>query len=149
MGARENPQQRECWLEIGKQGGKAFRLNSGKAWAGKGQRQPDGSVIIPYPQHITVGFGYVDNTAVSGPGDLFGWLPVVITPEMVGKTVAVALSAEAKRLVGGVVSKDQRDWIELVDGDGGIAGVVRTASDVRGLIHGWFTKMMKPTAPKL
>ena len=147
MGTRENPQQRECWLEFGKSGAKMFRLNTGKAWAGKGERMPDGSVRIAYPQHITVGFGYVDNTAVAGVSDLVGYTKVVVTPEMVGKTIPVFTCGEAKRIKGGVVSDDQKDWIDLVDRDGGIAGVVRTAADVRGLNHAWFTKMMKPTAP--
>lgn len=148
MGALENQQQRECWKEFGKAGSKMFRINTGKAWAGKGARQPDGSVVIPYPQHITVGLGYVDNSAVAGVSDLIGWTKVTITPEMVGKTVAVLTCGEAKRLKGGKVSGDQKDWIELVNNDGGIAGVMRTAVDVRALIDGWFTKMMKPTAPK-
>jgi len=140
MGARENPAQREAWLEFGRQGSKMFRLNSGTAWAGKGQRQPDGTVLIAYAQPVTLGFGYPNNKPVAGASDLIGWTPVVITPEMVGQTVAVFTAGEAKPATGGKASEDQEKFIAAVRRDGGIAGVVRGALDVLLLKNEWFAR---------
>src|SRR3546814_6656571 len=117
------------------QGCKVFRMNSGKAWAGKAARQDDGSVVIAFAQPVNLGFGYPDNKPVSGPGDLIGWTPKVITPEMVGQTVAVFTSFEAKPVKGGAVSGNQKTFGDQVRADGGIAGVVRTPTDVRGVLH--------------
>lgn len=133
-GARENSSQRECWLEFGKAGSKVFRLNTGKAWAGRGVRQDDGSVRIDYAQPVTLGFGLPNGAPVTGASDLIGWTSMVITPEMVGQKVAVFTAGEAKRAKGGVVSEDQRRFMNQLKADGGIAGVVRTAADVRLLI---------------
>lgn len=146
MGARENSAQRECWLEFGKQGSKVFRLNSGKAWAGKAERLPDGSVLIEYPQPVTLGFGLPNGASVSGASDLIGWTPVTITPDMVGLTMAVFTAGEAKPAKGrkGATSEDQDRFIAQVRADGGIAGVVRTPTDVRGLIHEWLNRHLRP-----
>ena len=140
MSKLEGSTQRDCWLEFGKQGSKVFRLNTGKAWAGKARRQPDGSVIIDYPQMVTLGFGLPNGDPVGGASDLIGWTSVTITPEMVGSKVAVFTAGEAKRLKGGVVSEDQERFITQLLADGGIAGVVRTPTDVRGIIHEWWKR---------
>jgi VRR-NUC domain. len=139
MGSRENAAQRECWLEFGKQGAKVFRLNTGRAWAGRAERMPDGSVRIEYPQLVNLGLGYPDNKPVVGASDLIGWTSVVITPEMVGQRVAVFTAGEAKAPKG-QPTEDQRRFIDQVRADGGIAGVVRTPTDVRGLLHEWKTR---------
>lgn len=144
MGARENSAQRECWLEFGKQGSKVFRLNTGKAWAGRAERQSDGSVLIEYPQPVNLGLGYPNNQPVVGAGDLIGWTSVVITREMVGRRVAVITVGEAKPRKGGVVTEGQTNFIEQVRADGGIAGVVRTATDVRGILHEWMNRRPRP-----
>lgn len=140
MGIRENPAQRECWLELGRAGGKVFRINSGRAWAGKGTRIRGGGVLVNPAQLVCLGFADVHNQPVSGVGDLAGWLPVEVTPEMVGHTIAVYLNPECKPPKGGRVSEEQRKHIGLVKRDGGIAGVVKCAADVREMIADWFSR---------
>lgn len=137
MGARENSAQRECWIEFGRNGSKVFRLNTGKAWAGRAERQPDGSVVIAYPQPVTLGFGLPNGDPVRGASDLVGWTSIVITPEMVGQRVAVFTAGEAKPRTGGTVSGDQHQFLDQLRADGGIAGVVRTPTDVRGVLREW------------
>lgn len=137
MGNSENSAQRDCWLEFGKQGSKVFRLNTGKAWAGKGRRQPDGSVRIEYPQMVTLGFGLPNGRPVVGASDLIGWTTVTITPDMVGQKVAVFTAGEAKPRRRGTASEEQERFINQVLADGGIAGVVRSPTDVRALLHFW------------
>lgn len=72
------------------------------------------------------------------PGDLIGWRPVLVTPDMVGDVFAQFVSIEAKangwkfpgvtdvkrngRLTGYGHCLAQRRWAEMVRRDGGVAG---------------------------
>lgn len=68
-----------------------------------------------------------------GSGDLIGWRSVVITPEMVGTTVAQFVSVEVKTPKG-VVKPDQRLWADNVRKAGGIAVIARSVEDVKFLV---------------
>jgi hypothetical protein len=57
-----------------------------------------------------------------GSADMIGWRPVVITPDMVGQTVAVFQSIEVKT-EHDRLSDEQRAWNRAVLRDGGIAEV--------------------------
>ena len=57
-----------------------------------------------------------------GSADMIGWEPVVITPDMVGTTLAVFQSIEVKT-EGDRLSKEQRAWNRAVLRDGGICEV--------------------------
>jgi len=63
-----------------------------------------------------------------GSADLIGWRTVVITPEMVGTTLAVFLSIEVKT-PSGRLSPFQRNWQAAVQQAGGISGIARSVSD--------------------
>jgi hypothetical protein len=67
---------------------------------------------------------------VANPGgsDLIGWTPVKITPDMVGKTLAVFTAVEVKTLKG-KISPEQTNFIDRVKIDGGLAGVARSRED--------------------
>ena len=54
--------------------------------------------------------------------DLIGWTPVVITSDMVGRTVAVFTAIEVKDKKG-KASAGQENFIKAVTAAGGIAGV--------------------------
>ena len=73
---------------------------------------------------------------MNGAADLVGWKPVVITPDMVGQTVAVFLSVEVKKPKGKKPEKAQRQWRTIVRENGGIAGVARSREDLEGIIDG-------------
>lgn len=68
-----------------------------------------------------------------GSADLVGWTPVLVTPDMVGKTVAVFTSLEAKT-ENDTVKADQVNWARQVREDGGIAKIIRAQID-SGLIE--------------
>lgn len=72
----------------------------------------------------------------NGFGDRVGFTPIVITPEMVGKTVAVFTMVESKTPTG-KPSEDQLRCIEEVRDAGGIAGVARGADDVVTIYERW------------
>jgi hypothetical protein len=58
---------------------------------------------------------------VPGSGDLIGWRTIVVTPEMVGRRLAVFTSVEMKKPKSGKHEPDQISWAEAVNNAGGIA----------------------------
>lgn len=100
-------------IEVSKLGGRVFRNQVGKALTLDGKRV------------VTTGL-------FTGSSDLIGWFPVVVTPDMVGKTVAVFLSIEVK--AGDAVPTVEQDaWLDAVSADGGLALVGRSPAVVEGL----------------
>ena len=69
-----------------------------------------------------------------GSADLIGWTTRTITPEMVGQQVAVFTSIEVKTPTGRL-RPEQRQWLEVVAGAGGIAGVARSVADAEALLR--------------
>lgn len=64
-----------------------------------------------------------------GSSDLVGWTPVIVTPEMVGRTLAVFTAVEAK--VGRRhATPEQARFLDVVQAAGGIATLARDTSDV-------------------
>lgn len=63
-----------------------------------------------------------------GSADLIGWRTVVITPEMVGQRVAIFTSLEVKTPTGRLTPA-QTNWLGVVRGAGGLAGVARSVAD--------------------
>lgn len=68
-----------------------------------------------------------------GSADLIGWRSTVITPDMVGQTVAVFASVEVKS-ARGRVRPDQAAWLAAVQAAGGIAGVAHTVDEARTIL---------------
>jgi len=67
---------------------------------------------------------------IANPGgsDLIGWTPVEITPDMVGKRIAIFTALEVKTTTGRP-TKEQLAFIEAVKRAGGIAEIVRSEDD--------------------
>jgi hypothetical protein len=72
--------------------------------------------------------------------DDVGYLPVLITPAMVGKVLPVFTVAEAKTYTGVVEPHQQAAIDELRDANC-IAGVSRSADDMELLLANWLKKM--------
>jgi hypothetical protein len=72
---------------------------------------------------------------VASPGgsDLIGYRQMVIGPEHVGRTMAVFTAVEVKSATGRATA-EQRAFIHHVKQAGGIAGVVRSVDEARGLL---------------
>ncbi len=68
-----------------------------------------------------------------GSSDLIGYLPVTITPEMVGRTLAVFVAIEAKTETGRL-RPEQRQFLTVVHEHGGIASVVRSVEHAEALL---------------
>jgi len=81
-------------------------------------------------------------------GDRIGWTPVTVTPEMVGKTVAVFTSVEMKEEGYKPSGKAQiehyeaqRRWADKVDQANGIAGIVDSPEKAVQLVTDWLYRM--------
>ncbi len=102
--------QSEILLEASRRGMRLFRNNVGKYQDARGS---------------WIAYGVGGN----GAGDLIGWTPVVITPDMVGQVVAVFTSVEVKTPTGRV-RPDQQVWCDAVNKAGGRGVVARSAGDL-------------------
>lgn len=70
-----------------------------------------------------------------GGSDLIGWTPTVITPAMVGKTVAIFSAVEVKK-DGGKMSEEQLYFVGRVLGDGGYAGSATSVDEAKRIVGG-------------
>ena len=103
-------------------GMRLLRNNVGKAWIGEAVPVGGGDVIIKNARRFHAGLG-------AGSSDLIGWAPVKITPEMVGKTVAVFLAVEVKRPKKNPTA-EQVEFMDAVKKSGGYAMVARDPDDI-------------------
>jgi len=71
---------------------------------------------------------------VPGGSDLVGFRPVIITPEMVGKKIAIFSVVEVKTETGRV-SPEQAHFVAFVKENGGFAGVARSPEDARKIMQ--------------
>ena len=108
-----------------------FRNNVAFSWAGrivKDRQTPNGRNIE------LVDARPIKSGLVKGSSDLVGWTEVEITPDMVGRRVAVFTAIEAKT-PSVRVFKPQANFIKRLKEAGGIAGIARSADDAAKLIQ--------------
>lgn len=100
---------------------RVWRNNSCSGWGGElASKTPDRAIILnPHP--IQAGL-------CAGSSDLIGFKSVRITPDMVGRTVAVFMAIEVKTTTG-KVTEDQNNFLNFVRSQGGISGVARSPED--------------------
>lgn len=91
-------------------------------------RNTVGQVRLSNGQYIKYGLG-------RGTPDFIGWKKIQVTPDMVGKTVAVFVGLEVKR-PGETPETHQQEFLDTLQQNGGIAGWADnpgTAMDILGL----------------
>lgn len=84
--------------------------------------------VLPDKRGVPVRFGLA-----TGSSDLIGFVPVTITPDMVGQTLAVFASVEVKAERGRPTA-EQNAWIAMVRRFGGFAGVARNDEDLTTIL---------------
>lgn len=89
---------------------------------------PVGHAVRPDGSHISYGL-------CLGSSDLIGWRTVEVTPDMVGRRVAVFVACEVKGPMGRV-SREQEMFLSAVRLAGGIGAVARSAETAADLILG-------------
>ena len=72
-----------------------------------------------------------------GSSDLIGWTPVTVTPDMVGKKIAVFTAIEVKLNKNGKYKATdlQKAFISAVKSAGGFAGVADCNKDLEDIIN--------------
>jgi hypothetical protein len=132
---KENPIQKRVWLKASELGLKLFRINVGTGWTSNktfqvprpGQYFCDkGDVILRQAWPFSTG-------APKGYPDLSGYTPVIITEDMVGKTIAVYTSFEVKTKTG-AVRPEQKTFYLNAKQAGAIAGILRSDEDVKFIL---------------
>lgn len=69
----------------------------------------------------------------NGSSDCIGWTRLTVTPDMVGKSVAVFTAIEVKTKRGRA-SDDQLNFIDAVKNAGGIAGIARSSEEAVDIV---------------
>lgn len=115
-------------------GARLFRQNSGMAWVGKPTRISRAQMIAVKPGDVVLRNARPFHAGFTGLSDLGGFVPVEITPDMVGSTIAVYAQVEVKD--GAVKTDEQKDWIKLVNANGGRAGFAESERDLSDILRG-------------
>ena len=105
-----------------------FRNNTLQATAGQIASRNGSTWVIKNARAVRVGL-------CPGSSDLIGFKTITITPEMVGKQIAVFTAVEVKTKTGRV-SKQQKKFISLIKNAGGLAGVARSPEQAKEILNG-------------
>lgn len=112
-------------------GWRVFRNSVGLGWAGNVSEEykiRDKSGRELQVVELT-GARRVHYGLVRGSSDLIGWRPLVITADMVGKTVAQFTAVECKTRAYKRLTPEQSNFLTQVDLAGGAAYVARETND--------------------
>lgn len=113
-------------LAASRAGATLWRNSVGLGWVGHVVRRIANRLVLENPRPIHAGL-------CKDSSDLIGFTPVVVTPEMVGHTVAVFTAMECK-LRTGRASPGQLNFIQVVQDAGGIAEVVKTPEQASEIV---------------
>lgn len=106
-----------------------FRANVGRGWTGSEViTLANGDKLIRNPRVFDTGLP-------AGFTDLFGFRPVVVTPDMVGQTLAVFVAIDAKSKDGRASDK-QQNFVNAVNNNGGRAGFASSVEHARNIVNG-------------
>lgn len=114
-------------------GARLFRQQVGMAWIGRVEKGYPGRRVVLAAGDIVIRSARPFHAGVAGMSDLGGWVPVVVTPEMVGQTIAVYAQVEVKTETGRA-SPEQTAWIKAVNEAGGRAGIARNNDDLERVL---------------
>jgi len=114
--------QKKIMLALSSVSSRAWRNNCGNAWQGEIVAQTPQILTLRHYRNIRFGL-------IEGSSDLIGIQSVVITPEMVGRRVAIFTAVEVKRPSRSKTSEQQRRFIGMVESLGGLAGFARSPEE--------------------
>ena len=119
--------QNEIRAELGKGPTRLFRQESSYFYTGR-LGYINGQRVLLFPKEVRVGF--------DGQPDLGGWTSVVVTPDMVGQTIAIAVQIEVKRPRKSKRSAEQVQFIDFAKGVGVRAGFARSVEEAKKIVEG-------------
>lgn len=125
---------RRCLKRATEMGARLFRNNVGRAWVGNDQKITRSGMYHVEAGSVILGNARPFKAGVPGMSDLIGWMPVEITPDMVGKTLAVYTAVETKTPRGRATA-EQKQFLDVVARSGGRAGIARTDGDLDNILR--------------
>jgi hypothetical protein len=124
-------------LAASKLGVKIFRNNVGMGWIGESTRFHAKTPVMCNPGDVLIRNARPLHAGLcEGSSDLIGWTQKEVTPEMVGRPVAIFTALEVKKSERARVTSAQLNFIAQVRSAGGIAGLTSNEQQVHGLITG-------------
>lgn len=99
-------------LRFGRGATRLFRINSGMGWVGKILSRTKDMIVLDNPRPF--------HGAPAGSSDLIGWHSITVTPDMVGRRLAVFVAVEVKTRTGRERTEQQR-FVDAVRRSGGVA----------------------------
>jgi hypothetical protein len=135
---KETPVVKDILATVGVGPTRLFRNVVAKAWVGK-IKSPykNGEVSLFLAHPIQAGL-------IDGSGDTIGWTTITVTPEMVGKQVALFTSIEAKTMAGSI-QDNQIAWQTNVCKAGGFAIIARSGQDALSQLKNICTQFTEPS----
>lgn len=130
---KENPIQKRILLACSRGATRLFRQNVGRGWIGESKRFHRVQNITAMPGDVLVRKARPFHAGIKGMSDLCGWTTVEITPDMVGRKVAVYSAIEVKQK-GGRIRPDQQVFIDNVKKHGGLAGIARSVEEAKSVL---------------
>ena len=105
-----------------------FRNNVGNAWMGRlyDSFRDKNFIGLHNPRRVQFGL-------CPGSSDLIGLKKITITPDMIGKEIAQFVSIEIKSKKG-KLTKEQKNWQEMVKNMGGLAVNIYDIDDIPPLL---------------
>ena len=126
---REHDVQNSIRIAISSTGtGVSFRCNVGEAWTGDVTNNLDGSVTIKNPRRFQSGLPV-------GFSDLFVVIPTIITPDMIGRKIAISGFIEVKNEKGRL-RPEQKNFLSQMQSLGARAGVARSPEEAIKILRG-------------
>ncbi len=115
-------------------GARLFRQNTGLAWVGKVIRIAREQSVRVSPGDVVIRNARPFHAGFEGMSDLGGWVPVEITPDMVGQKIALYAQVEVKKNTR--ATAEQMAWIQAVNAAGGRAGVAHDDNELASILFG-------------
>lgn len=125
----ERDVQADIRIQLGHGNVRLFRQQVGETWIGECRRLRDGSVLILNPRRFVSGF--------EGWPDLGGWVSVIVTPEMVGQRIAIAVQIENKRPKVKKAREAQQNFLTMAKSHGVRCGIARSVEEAKKILDGY------------
>lgn len=122
---QESHLEKQVLLALSRGPIRLFRNSVALGWVGNFAGQSEGVTLLRNARRNSFGLAV-------GSGDLIGWKTVTVTPDMVGKKLAVFSSLELKA-PRGKIREEQLNWDRAVNLAGGLSGIVRSVEQAEAL----------------
>ncbi|WP_455475316.1 VRR-NUC domain-containing protein [Bartonella sp. B17] len=123
-------------LRLSDMGATVWRNNTASGWTGKSiPLAPKQVYRAKGNERLVFNANWLRAGLCEGSSDLIGFKTITVTPDMVGKKVAIFHAWEVKSC-SGRLTKEQLNFINYINENGGFATTVRSAEEARHSFYG-------------